>query len=266
MDEFGIIRYYQQPLAKQFFKEHPKYDEADIKANFALRTDYWFQEDPLPTYPSIDFQYLVLHELIHSLGFDSSWKKYLGLDVIVPRPYCVFDNYDGLGDCDLKKEYKGKIWTNFTEFIFDKYLYNLNTGEMLSNKTSYLRKFFESKEIDGKLKKNVAKQFKKSEQFIIAKDMYELATTNGTIGFLTWNDTGFNDYFVLETNFIPFVDDQSIRHVDSVLYTNTSDFLMRYSFIGETLQGNIITGGNYDNGNLTGSIGPKLRRVLETLG
>ncbi|RIA93822.1 hypothetical protein C1645_735264 [Glomus cerebriforme] len=263
MDDFGIERYYQQPLAKQFFSNLPEYDDIDIYARFALRSDYWFPGDPLSTTQNLDFTYIVLREMIHSLGFYSSWRMRFRDDntIIVPRPYCN----DGTGDCDIYGRNKDKVWIGFREHIFDKYLMNLYTGEMLTNKTSYLNKLFDSNIIHGKISK-LEKGLQGSLQYEIAKEMYGLATTNGTIGFLSWSDMQFSDSLVLETNIVPFDNDINLKYIDNI-YTNTSDFLMRNQWpIGITLQDQITAGGNYSNGTLYGSIGPKLRRMFETIG
>ncbi|GBB93707.1 hypothetical protein RclHR1_02220002 [Rhizophagus clarus] len=269
VDQSGVERYYQQPLAKQFYTDLPEYDDIDIHVRFATRTDYWFQGDPSPTNslpPKMDFLHLVLREIIHTLGFYSSWETWFtDKTVIVPRPLCD----DGIGDCNIRGRYTQKKWIGFREFIFDKYLMNLKTGEMLTDKASDLNKLFDSKDIRGRIKK-LEDEFVKSPQYDIAKEMYGLSTTDNTIGFLSWNDTNFSDSLVLLTNVTPFYDEINLRYVSDVLYNNTSDFLMRFQYpIGVTLQDEIINGGNfgnYTNGILTGSIGPKLMRVLETLG
>ncbi|CAG8680390.1 7494_t:CDS:2 [Funneliformis caledonium] len=266
LEDSGIERLYPQPLAKQFFKEHPDYDDIDIMVQFVLRSNYsyWFQGDPLPTDNSttIDFAYMMLHEIIHSLGFFSSWGSWFEqvdneIPYLTPEPRCV--NVDDDDRCNL--------WTGFYEYIFDKYLLNLNTGGKLTDKTVQLNKFFGSDGIPN-LSKNFLKiDFIHSPQFDIAKEMNVLATTSGTIGFLSWNDTDFSDCLVLETNINPFDNIISLSHVDNVKYNNTSDFLMRNDpLLGRSLHESIITGGNYTNGTLAGSIGPKLRKVLETLG
>jgi hypothetical protein len=267
-DEFGVERYYHQPLAKQFYRDLPEYHDVDIHVKFPIRSDYWFPGDPLPTYNStqnLDFLHLALREIIHALGFESSWKRWL-LDrtIIVPEPRCD----DGAGSCPIFSKKRNKNWIGFREYIFDKYLMNLNTGEMLTKKTNYLNTFFDSNKIKGRIEE-LKEEFITSPQYDIAKEMYELATTNNTIGFFSWNDTDINDSLVLLTK-SPFYDAINMQFVDDILYYNTSDFLMRYKLpLGEILQNEIINGGNYGNytnGTLIESIGPKLMRVLETIG
>ncbi|CAB4399493.1 unnamed protein product [Rhizophagus irregularis] len=271
-DEKGVERYYQQPLAKQFYTNLPEYDDVDIKVRFPIRSNYWFQGDPLPTYNStqnLDFLQLALREIVRALGFHSSWGTWFkDQTIIVPRPLCD----DGNGECSIKGRKVHKKWIGFREYIFDKYLMNLYTGEMLTDKTKDLNKFFETKNIKGRIR-NLEKEFKTSTQYNIAKEMYELSTTNSTIGFFSWNDIDYKDILVLLTNISPFNDDVNLKFVDDILYYNTSDFLMRYRLpFGEILQNEIINGGNYDNSTnstdsiLYGSIGPKLMRVFETIG
>src|SRR4051812_21557697 len=98
-DELGVERYYQQPLAKQFYSNLPEYDDIDIQVTFAILPNYWFQGDPLPTNNStqnLDFLHLALREIIQALGFYSSWEMWFtDKTIIVPRPQCDY----GIDDC-----------------------------------------------------------------------------------------------------------------------------------------------------------------------
>ncbi|CAG8582789.1 1206_t:CDS:2 [Diversispora eburnea] len=74
-----IIRLYPQPLVKQFsLSVHPEYDDYDIIAFFNTGVDWWFKTDN-ETIGSDqhDFYLIILHKLIHGLGFISSWSNLL---------------------------------------------------------------------------------------------------------------------------------------------------------------------------------------------
>ncbi|RHZ84826.1 hypothetical protein Glove_74g270 [Diversispora epigaea] len=94
--------------------------------------------------------------------------------------------------------------------------------------------------------------------------MDEIAQTPYSLGFLPQNSiNNIKDAVILETSIIPYLSGSSISHVDNKTYTNSPDFLMRaYVNNGTSLNQEIISGGNYT----LGSIGPKLKQVLETMG
>src|SRR5581483_5870863 len=111
--------------------------------------------------------------------------------------------------------------------------------------------------------------FHNSKQFNIAKQIFELAQTPNTIGFLLEKkdniniNININDIVILETSFNPFRASSSISHIDHSIYSNTEDFSMRPIVLnGITLQQQIINSGNYSGG----PVGPKLKRILETIG
>ena len=70
--------------------EHPQIAPYDIQAIFNSKMDYWFEGDPVPMLATqIDILYVVLHELVHGLGFVSSWDDYLEIQALTPRsPRC----------------------------------------------------------------------------------------------------------------------------------------------------------------------------------
>ncbi|CAO3612463.1 unnamed protein product [Cunninghamella blakesleeana] len=57
---------------------------------------YWFKRDPEIKSYQIDFQYIILHEILHGLGFISSWAAYFSNDISPFRTLLneVFDPID----------------------------------------------------------------------------------------------------------------------------------------------------------------------------
>jgi hypothetical protein len=94
--------------------------------------------------------------------------------------------------------------------------------------------------------------------------MLELVRTPETIGFMPKGGKTVDDLIILETGIKEgYVPGSSISHFDYRIYTNTSDFLMRYLHDpGVLLEEDIKIGGNYSGG----AIGPLTLRCLETLG
>ncbi|CAG8547130.1 10457_t:CDS:2 [Racocetra fulgida] len=261
-------RLYPQSLVKQFnFSSNPEYRYPDIYGEFNLGLSYWFKDDPPIKYNQYDF-----------LGFQTSWSmwspddssQYITPMLITEEDYEFLweDNYDAN---------KRVTWIGFRENIFDKYLVFVETGTYVSNMTAILNEFFS----DGALKGSYydfQQKFMSSQQYDIAKEMMVISTQPQTLGLVNWNLTShhntskqgaFNisDLFVVDTTSNVFDPYNSINHVDYTIYTNTSDFLMRYQlFPGETLSGDIKLGGKFPKGQLVGAIGPRLKRFFETLG
>ncbi|CAG8461080.1 13491_t:CDS:2 [Cetraspora pellucida] len=274
-DDDGVERLYPQSLVKQFnFSSDPEYNYPDIYGEFNLGLNYWFKDDPPIKYNQYDFLGLILHELCHGLGFQTSWSTWSpdeSAQYITPM-LMTEEDYEYLWE-DRYDPNKRVSWMGFRENIFDKYLVFTNTGNYVSNKTALLNEFF-SNDIKGSYY-DFQQKFMSSPQYAIAKDMMNISTQPQTLGLVNWNLTShhtqgaFNisDLFVVDTTSSVFDPYNSINHVDFTIYTNTSDFLMRNQlFPGETLSGDIMLGGKFHNGQLVGAIGPKLKRFFETMG
>ncbi|CAG8616062.1 8224_t:CDS:2, partial [Scutellospora calospora] len=264
-DNDGVERLYPQSLVKQFnFSNNPEYKHPDIYGEFNLALDYWFKDDPSPIkYNQYDFLGIILHELCHGLGFLTSWSiwsndessQYITPMLITEEDYEYIweDNYDP----------SVKIsWRGFREYIFDKYLVFTNTGDYVSNQTTLLNEFFNNNgDIYGNYD-DFHQKFISSPQYNIAVTMLNISIQSQTLGLVNWNLTShhgkpFNisDLFVVDTTSNPFDPYNSINHVDYNMYTNTSDFLMRYQLPpGETLSADIRLAGKTPNSYLTNAI------------
>ncbi|CAG8451668.1 6242_t:CDS:2 [Cetraspora pellucida] len=274
-DDDGVERLYPQSLVKQFnFSSDSEYKYPDIYGEFNLGLNYWFKDDPPIKYNQYDFLGLILHELCHGLGFQTSWSTWSpdeSAQYITPM-LMTEEDYEYLWE-DRYDPNKHVSWMGFRENIFDKYLVFTDTGNYVSNKTALLNEFF-SDDIKGSYY-DFQQKFMSSPQYAIAKDMMNISTHPQTLGLVNWNLTShhtqgaFNisDLFVVDTTSYVFDPYNSINHVDFTTYNNTSDFLMRSQlFPGESLSGDIMRGGKFPNGKLIGAIGPKLKRFFETIG
>ncbi|RIA87717.1 hypothetical protein C1645_877852 [Glomus cerebriforme] len=251
VDTDGKIRFYPQALLKQMDlpAEHPQLGPNDIVTIFNSDVTYWFEGDPSSTLSnSPDMLYVVVHELIHGLGFTTAWTDYFNIQVLTPI----------IGQLAAEGQ--------FFEFIFDKYLVLLPSGKTFTSIADELNKF----PINVDMTKNdFINAFSKSPQFLIAQDAYNNAITHGTIGFLTKPNLPPNtpltqdDVVILETSLVPFTRGSSIAHVDFQTYFSTSDFLMMYRYPKISLGEMMFRAGS---ANTTGPIGPKLRLLLEMLG
>ncbi|GBB98211.1 hypothetical protein RclHR1_03170007 [Rhizophagus clarus] len=251
-DPDGKVRLYPQALLKQLqLPEHPEFGSSDILTTFNSNTDYWFEGDPLPSLKNNpDMLYVVVHEMIHGLGFTTAWRDYFNTQALTPIPGYFSATAKG----------------HFLEFIFDKNLVLLPSGKSLTFFVDELNKF----PIDFVLTENeFVNLFVKSPQFPVAQNMYKNAITHGAIGFLITSNLQPNtqltqdDVFLLETSLVPFQPGSSVAHVDFETYFDTSDFLMMYKYPKISLGQMMAKVGST---NTTGPIGPKLRLLLGMLG
>ncbi|CAG8791165.1 2533_t:CDS:2, partial [Cetraspora pellucida] len=258
IDDGGSVnRFYPQALVKQKnIQNHPEFGPDDIIAIFnSNNMSYWFEEDGVDIKSDqLDFLMIILHELIHGLGFISSFNDhsilFYGSDIFSTAasiqaltPYIVEDSNT----------------YHFVEAIFDKYMYELPTGPRVSNITAQMDVFGNTQYLTPE---SFLQTFLLSPQGQYATQLYLRATTPNSLGFLPDN-TNLNDAIILETSLVPYSTGSSISHFSYKTYSNTSDFLMRFAAErGISLKQNILKGGNYSYG----PIGPKLRAFLQTLG
>ncbi|RHZ48315.1 hypothetical protein Glove_553g48 [Diversispora epigaea] len=249
-----ITRLYPQALVKQFcLNPCPEYNAYDISARFNSDFDWWFRTDN-ETIKSdqYDFYAVLLHELIHGLGFISSWSNSLE----------TLDNRNTTG-ITPDFGYSDNIFSEFSEYIFDRYVKFIRNNVVCTS-TDYT--FQLNKAVENGTSFNDYSEFvtkmKSSPQWKYAESALKCATTNDSMYFTPAKDTSWNDKIYLETSFNPIVSGSSISHVSDERYEPTEDFLMTYSFApGESLEYLIQKGGNYKS-----PIGPRILSILESIG
>ncbi|CAG8623189.1 24093_t:CDS:2, partial [Racocetra persica] len=251
LDDDGVQRLYPQSLMKQknvtgvnrsFFSDY------DILALFNSQADYWFEGDGRIKPSQSDFLFVILHELVHGLGFTSGYDDFINMPPQALTPQITFAQSAG-----------GMIFAGFVEMVFDKCMVILPSGQRVSNITQQLNTF-KGTFINGQ---DFITKFKASPQYQLALKMMAEATTPHSLGLLPPNSTDVKDAIILETTIVPYRSGSSVSHMDYKTYTKTSDFLMRYlQERGITLRQSVALGGNYPNG----PIGPKLRQFFQSIG
>ncbi|RIB20983.1 hypothetical protein C2G38_2301848 [Gigaspora rosea] len=252
LDEDGVQRLYPQSLVKQKNITgigRSMFTAFDIFALFNSQANYWFEGDGKMLESQSDFLFVILHELIHGLGFSSGYDDFLNMPPKALTPQIVFT--DGI---------EGFTLNGFIETAFDKCMVILPSGQRISsNVTKQINAFkgtFTSTQ-------EFVTDFEASPQYQLALRMLSLATTPHSLGLLPPNSTDISNATILETTLNPYRSGSSVSHVDYKIYTRTSDFLMRYlQERGLTLRQSIYLGGNYPYG----PIGPKLRSFLQSIG
>ncbi|KAK9719758.1 hypothetical protein K7432_004585 [Basidiobolus ranarum] len=250
----GHIRMYPQALLKQKgLRIHPEYNPDDIVALFNSDVNFWFEDDEAPiSSTQNDFLFAVIHEMMHGFGISTDWMNHFNSQSPILTPMPLFNQ---------TKE--GLIFGGFFESAFDQHLVEFPSLEPLSFHTQA----FNQETKPGSFYRNEAdflSSLHNSRVFQLLQQMENIAVTRDSIVFLTKNMLfGQTDHIFLETSFKPFIPGSVITHFDYQMYTNTSDFLMRFTQMhGESLLQDIRLGGDY----LTGPIGPKLTHLLATLG
>ncbi|KAJ3122266.1 hypothetical protein HK098_002971 [Nowakowskiella sp. JEL0407] len=273
--------WYPQALAKQLVPSNATMDWStyDILAQFNSDTSdgaslFWFPDNTSPiSRGQYDFLYVVLHELIHGLGFVSSWGTYFETSNDNPKvlpmltPLLQFKSRPLVQNNGLAASNVVSNCSALPPYIFDKFLIT-GKNEAVSLQTVY-QQMNESGVLNDawvvlKEPDTIVKSTIKGAKFQAGLDLYDSATTPGSIRFQGTEQSG--NTVVLHTTYDPFRVGSSLSHFDQRIYEKTADFLMRPEApSGITLRKMIAdTSGNQ---NATASpIGPKTRFILGSLG
>ncbi|KAI9597239.1 hypothetical protein BDF19DRAFT_412224 [Syncephalis fuscata] len=257
-DSDGISRVYPQSLIKQLPSQtHPAYDKYDIVAEFNSDANFWFDGDGQIKGKQSDFLFVAVHELIHGLGFTTSWKDYVNeqITALTPNPLPA----NSINDPSAQFQFSG-----FFENAFDRYLVELPSLSTIPKITKALNGFNHGVGTIYSSQFEFIDTLTRSPEYAMAQYMLNISTTAGKIGFMPKNGKTKEDVIVLETN-LPtgFSPESSIAHVSYPTYSKSADFLMRYlQDAGTLLKDDVADTGNYAGGPM----GPKLLAILETLG
>ncbi|CAG8828224.1 7_t:CDS:2, partial [Cetraspora pellucida] len=195
-----------------------------------------------------DFLFVILHELIHGLGFTSGYDDYINTTPQALTPQIMYTQSSN-----------GITFNSFLEMVFDKCMVILPSGQRVSNITQQLNTF-KGTFTNGQ---DFITKFKASSQYQLALQLMTDAITPNSLGLLPVNSTNVKNAIILETTLNPYRSGSSVSHLDYKTYTRTSDFLMRYlQERGISLRQSVALGGNYPNG----PIGPNLRLFLQSIG
>ncbi|ORX88708.1 hypothetical protein K493DRAFT_306400 [Basidiobolus meristosporus CBS 931.73] len=252
-DDDGKPRLFPQALLKQKgLTKHPKFIPFDIIAAFNADVDFWFEGDGSIKSTQSDFLFVIVHELIHGLGFSSAWMDYMNDVPKFLTPNILISNSSDL-----------YVFNGFVENIFDKYLVEYPSLTPLTETTDSLNAFASGPGTIFNSEEEFSTMFAHSPQADVAKRTFSLATTGKTLAFLPKNITGAEKPVILETSLSPYAQGSSVSHVDFKTYSNTPDFLMRYmEDRGVSLETTVYKTGN----NPGGAVGPQVSLILQSLG
>ncbi|CAI2167408.1 3557_t:CDS:2 [Funneliformis geosporum] len=265
-DEDNTERLYPQALVKQLGLQIPivKFASSDIIAQFNSLKDWYFPDDEGSIRPDQnDILNTVLHELIHGLGFFSSWKNYLDEQLQSPTSGLT-PIFSSGSNATSNLPFGSFEFTGFYETIFDKFIMINNDGkqEKLSMLANELNQFSGKNKLFTHLS-SFNDEFRNSPQYEAAKKMLSLSMVKNSLIFMPKGTTKINDGLILETSLGTYATGSSIVHVDYNKYSRDSDFLMIYNSVAGISMNDLIK----KTGNRTGTaIGPKLLKALNSIG
>lgn len=263
-----MTRLYPQPLLKQYtnISVKPSWTPYDIEAQFNNEINWYFvnNDDPIQS-SQTDFLRNVVHELIHGLGFMTSWSDdfYQAMSLlfdsgklepfITPTLLAQTSNHQLMSDYSSHQPFWG-----FAEFPFDKYIHyktNSNSYTSFTSTTQQLNHFSGSNATFRNMV-DLANAWYASDEYTSSKRLYTKAVTFLDVLAVIDNEP----LLFLETSVNPFSSGSSLCHVDQSQYLNTTEYLMVY------LANAGIDIYQLDQMFPQGPLGPKLLKVMATLG
>ncbi|KAI9485572.1 MAG: hypothetical protein EXX96DRAFT_471633 [Benjaminiella poitrasii] len=262
-------RMYPQPLLKQFknLSVKPNWVQYDINAHFNSKANWYFVNDSSEINENqTDFLRNVIHEIIHGLGFITSWTDNFYSDLVPLFPSDI-DHFitpfllASTENVNLFSNYSAPqpFW-GFVEFPFDKFLAYVDKSssnsniEFFTNITQQLNKFSNSNVMFRNMV-DLANAWYKSDAYSLASKLYTKANTSLDVLAVVDN----NPLIWLETS-VPFSSGSSLCHVAQSVYLNTAEYLMVYL----ANKGVEIT--QLDQLFPQGPVGPKILSLMAALG
>ncbi|KAK9765861.1 hypothetical protein K7432_005473 [Basidiobolus ranarum] len=248
----GKRRLYPQALVKQMeLPELPEFSGVDIQATFNSEARFWFQADMNPIRRrQYDFLSVILHELIHGLGFTTQWDNYFKTG-LTPRP-----NFQTLRN-------GGTRFVGFTENAFDQYLVEYPSMTKLTEMSDKISDRLLSQGYEtGSSRWGIFRKLQDTLESKLTQDLLDSGTKPNTIAFLPKNAQSLNETIFLETSIRRFTQGSSICHLDYQSNLNSPDFVMKYKSGPGSIQAKLknVKQSKYS------PIGPQLISILETLG
>ncbi|KXN72636.1 hypothetical protein CONCODRAFT_4493 [Conidiobolus coronatus NRRL 28638] len=251
----NIPRMYPQALVKQLdpSKAPGSGSSADILAEFNSDAKFWFQRsNKTISSNQVDFLLVVSHELIHGLGFTSSYSDYWNTDnpqALTPNPII-----------ESQSNGKARI-SGFTENIFDKYMIRTDNNQAITDSVATPLNNWAQNTQYASSADDLFDQFQNSNVYNLSTNLLTLAVKENSLA-LNLNTT--SGPLFLETGLTPFQPSSSISHVDIDKYKNSNEFLMQWEInSGISLADSMKKIGGQWN---TAPYGPNLIQFLGNMG
>lgn len=244
---------YPTALAKQFMDLDTIAPQGiDIAARFNADFAWWIdaQTDGDLLASEYDLEEAITHELLHGMGFISSWFAWLGPDEAVLTPSYVARDDNG-------------IYLGFAkEYIFNKFVADNVNGEWMSTWSEAVsRGVGTSVPITADWTRWI-EAFKATAAYNLTKHLFQVAQSDHGLAF--WYNSTVSGTIEKATLYTPEVysGGSSVSHLDTTVYEAGEDWLMRpYAISGakvDDIRPRSIKG--------SGTIGDTTLGILKTLG
>ncbi|EEB09477.2 hypothetical protein SJAG_04685 [Schizosaccharomyces japonicus yFS275] len=279
LDDDGLVRYYPQSVVKQFSLNTNGADvsfaEYDVEMYIYPHSNLYYDTgDNSTTIQSnqVDLLHVVLHELMHGLGFLSSWSEYMGSSSSAITPTLVVQSTTSGGSTTYRV---GGV----LEYEFDRNVHfesELSQGS--SNLTRSMEEYVQSDSAPTESNANdVYTALASSELTQLGNTMLQYATTPYSLGMHSAGATASqlaansSHVFLLETSFSTFACGSSLSHMAADVYDGTPDFLMRYVVTAgismqDMLERAYKTTSEHGARDRYGPFGPALRETMRGMG
>jgi len=258
-DDDGLKRLYPQLLAKQLKLDiQPNYSKYDIQAVFNSQVDWYFKTDEISIQPNqTDFALAVSHELIHGFGFLTSWAENFSSDLKALTPTFISPDHE----FNLETfEFNG-----FFEYPLDKFMVVNSSKYPVTQFTRELNEFSHGKTQFANYTDFVDSVVRSPTYMEIATRMYQYATTPEALAIYS-KDHPDIEPIILETSLDPLRTGTSIMHFDYKMYSNSSDFMMRYALERGVSFNLTSQEHSHDYPEETSPFGPNIQHLLKLLG
>lgn len=265
----NMTRMYPQPLLKQFtdLTTKPTWIKYDINAQFNTLVNWYFVNDQQSIGENqTDFLRNVLHELIHGLGFITSWSDdvYRAISPLFTpqnklKPFITPILLASTNNEQLLNGYNNPLpFWGFVEFPFDKFInYKTSSGALypFSKFTRQLNEFCNSNAIFRNII-DLANTWYNSDAYDQASIIYGRSISSLDILAVLGDD----EYLWLESSVNPYSTGSSLCHVDQSSYLNSKEYLMVY------LANHGVGISQLNQIYPTGPVGPSLQAAMGAMG
>ncbi len=195
---------YPSALAKQLNATWASV-QPDISARFNADVRWWFGSGRIKK-NQYDFTQVLVHELLHGMGFISSWFAWISQDSLLPAP--------------VKTDLNGMVSGLSLPYIFNKYMWDNIHDVPMHRHAMTLQSALET--IPANEYQKWTSAYTSSSASLIAKDLMRVVTSDRGLVFKTKHNVD-----VLLNTPSTYSKGSSISHLDLASAEGTEDWLMR---------------------------------------
>jgi hypothetical protein len=249
----SLTALYPQALVKQMHVNSnisDSYTPYDIEMEFNTDFDFWYPNDTIPINATqYDFEFVILHEITHGLGFSSGWTNYYEAlysptyNYIQPNwlaPYIAYSSGSGY-DFAFSNAFDLNLYSADGTWLMD-----LANDVYSAAPSRSVRTFFTNFQQNG------------FQPYSSAKKAYQVSTSSGQL-YYRYNNT--NQFRVFSPQ--AYQTGSTGSHFNYADYVSTADFLMVQALShGRSFQSFL---SNHES-EMIGPYGPITMRTMSNMG